>query len=78
MKLPPRTIVNERVVLGRLDPTTIVGFQWTGAEPEGLNDTRLAQVLGAFWEENELVTYSLSTMQHRFDHFDDGFMEDPD
>ncbi len=30
------------------------------------------------WEEDELVTYSLDSLQHHFDHFDDGYMEDPD
>lgn len=72
------SVDGDRVVLGRLDATTMVGFQWTGAEPVGLNDTRLAEVLGALWEGDELVTYSLSALHHHFDHFADGFMEDAD
>lgn len=67
-----------RVVLGRKDETTMVGFQWTGAEPEGLNEPEQAAALGAVWEGDELVTYDLQQLLHHFTHEADGFMEDPD
>lgn len=67
-----------RVVLGRRDPTTMVGFQWTGAEPEGLSEPEHAEMLGAVWEGDELVTYNLGHLLHRFGHDIDGFMEDVD
>ncbi|MBA3291581.1 MAG: hypothetical protein H0U17_08850 [Actinobacteria bacterium] len=68
----------EKVVLGRRDDTTFVGFQWTGAEPEGLFAPDQAVALGATWEGDELVTYNLGHLEHRFAHEADGFMEDPD
>ncbi|MDQ3659867.1 MAG: hypothetical protein M3454_02160 [Actinomycetota bacterium] len=68
----------ERVVLGRRDDSTMVGFQWTGAEPEGLNEPSEAENLGALWEGDELVTYSLGHLAHRFGHDSDGYMEDVD
>lgn len=67
-----------RVVLGRRDETTMVGFQWSGREPEGLNEPEHAEALGAIWEGDELVTYNLTHIAHRLAHDDDGFMEDPD
>lgn len=68
----------ERVVLGRKDDMTFVGFQWTGAEPEGLNEPEHAVGLGAIWEGDELVTYNLPHFEHSFAHEADGFMADPD
>ena len=68
----------ERIVLGRRDDTTMVGFQWTGAEPEGLNEPYEAEGLGAVWEGDELVTYNLGHLVHRFGHDIDGYMEDVD
>jgi hypothetical protein len=69
---------SERVVLGRRDETTMVGFQWTGAEPEGLNEPYEAEDLGATWEGDELVTYNLGHLVHRFGHDIDGYTEDVD
>lgn len=68
----------QRVVLGRTDDSTFVGFQWTGAEPEGLNDAEEAVALGAIWEGDELVTYDLQALHHATTHEADGYMEDPD
>lgn len=68
----------QRVVLGRRDDRTFVGFQWTGAEPEGLNEPDHAVALGAAWEGRELVTYNLPELAHAVTHEPDGFMEDPD
>lgn len=69
---------SDRVVLGRKDAATFVGFQWTGAEPEGLNDPDRAVALGAMWEGAELVTYDLGALHHAATHEEDGYMEDPD
>ena len=56
----------------------MVGFQWTGAEPEGLNEPYEAEGLGAVWEGDELVTYNLGHLVHRLGHDIDGYMEDVD
>lgn len=72
------SVGDERVVLGRKDPMTMVGFQWTGAEPDGLSDTKMAEFLGAVWEGDELVTYNVRELRHNFDHFGDEYLYDPD
>jgi len=72
------SVPSERVVLGRRDDTTMVGFQWTGTEPEGLNEPYEAESLGAVWEGDELVTYNLGQLAHRFGHDTGGYMEDVD
>nr|MBA2601726.1 hypothetical protein [Actinomycetota bacterium] len=69
---------SDRIVLGRIDTATFVGFQWTGAEPESLNDPEEAVALGATWEGDELVTYNLRELTHALIHEPDGYMEDPD
>jgi hypothetical protein len=71
-------IRGDRVVLGRNDPLTMVGFQWTGAEPEGLYDTDQAVGLGAVWEGDELVVYNYADFEHAYRHLPDGWMEDSD
>ncbi|MGH7426601.1 MAG: hypothetical protein ACREJP_10615 [Candidatus Methylomirabilales bacterium] len=68
----------ERVVLGRKNPATFARFQWTGAEPVGLDDIELAEDLGAEWEGDELVTYNLGAFRHAFAHAWDGYQYDPD
>lgn len=67
-----------RVVLGRKEPSTFVGFQWSGAEPEGLEDTEVAVALGALWEGDELVSYNIEHLRHRVEHAIDDYMEDVD
>ena len=69
---------NQKVVLGRKDPFSWVGFQWTGEEPEGLNDPKQALALGAEWEGDELVTYNKPSFDHNFSRVRDGWMEDSD
>lgn len=49
----------ERVVLGRRE-NSMIGFRWSGNEPDGLNDVKLAQEFGAIWEGDELVTYDMA------------------
>lgn len=62
------SVLGDRVVLASRDPRTIVGFQWTGAEPVGLNEPDFAEALGAIWEGDEMVTYNLSALVHAFEH----------
>jgi len=68
----------ERVVLARKDPSSMVGLQWTGAEPEGMFDTDDAVLLGAEWEGDELVCYNMDALRHAFLHAPDGYLEDSD
>ncbi|MFN2388222.1 MAG: hypothetical protein ABR575_01245 [Actinomycetota bacterium] len=65
-------------MLARKDDTTMVGFQWTGAEPDGLFEIDHAVALGAEWEGDELVTYNLEHLRHNLAHEVDGFLEDSD
>lgn len=71
-------VENERVVLGRKNPTSWIGFQWTGEEPEGLNEPKQALHLGAEWDGDELVVYNKSAFHHAFSRVRDGWMEDSD
>jgi hypothetical protein len=68
----------ERVVLARKAPDTMVGFQWTGAEPEGLADPDEAVAIGAVWEGEELVCYNLQNFEHAYEHYSDEWLEDSD
>ncbi|MDQ4149297.1 MAG: hypothetical protein M3164_04800 [Actinomycetota bacterium] len=68
----------ERVVLGRKDDWSKVGFQWTGAEPEGLYETDMAVALGAVWEGDELVVYNYPEFAHAYEHFGEAWKEDSD
>lgn len=70
--------LGERTVLGRRTPDAMVRFQWTGAEPEGMDDPELAQQCGAMWEGAELVTYNLQHLRHNYRHWADEFLEDSD
>lgn len=38
-------------------------LQWTGDEPDELNDEDEALAMGAVWEGGELVTYDLPTLR---------------
>jgi hypothetical protein len=69
---------DERVVLGRRTPEGMVRFQWSGAEPEGMDDPRFAEACGAAWEGEELVTYNLPHLRHNYEHWEDQFLEDSD
>jgi hypothetical protein len=68
----------ERILLGHRTPESMVDFQWTGNEPEGLNDVHLCELLGAVWEGDELVTYNYPLMVHNFSHWHEQFLEDAD
>jgi hypothetical protein len=70
--------VSDRVVLGARDSRAMVGFQWTGMEPAGLDDLAMAEALGAFFEGHEMVTYDLTAFCHAFEHFGDEYLTDPD
>jgi len=67
-----------RVLLGHRTPDGMVRFQWTGAEPEGLDDPNFALSLGAVWEGDELVTYNYELLVHNYGHWADQFLEDSD
>jgi hypothetical protein len=69
---------NERVVLARKAPWSMVGHQWTGNEPAGLDDVSHAEALGAVWEGEELVTYSMGKFKFDFEHWDFEYLEDSD
>jgi hypothetical protein len=69
--------MSERVVLAHRT-SGFVPFQWTGAEPEGLNDLDIAVALGARWEGDELVIYDLADFQHGFATFDEEYLPDND
>lgn len=69
---------DERVVLARKDPRTMVRFQWTGQEPAGLDDSEFAEALGAVWEGGQLVTYNLIAFKYAFEHYNEEYLTDPD
>lgn len=57
----------------------MVGFRWSGQEPEQLNDIGLAEEMGAIWEGDELVTYDMPTLVWQMEHYrDDDYMIDED
>jgi len=66
-----------RVVLGQREDT-FAGFRWTGAEPEGLSDPEEAEAMGAIWEDGELVTYDLPSLNRQYEHSGEGWLEDND
>jgi hypothetical protein len=68
----------ERVVLARKEPYSMVGFQWTGQEPAGLNESEFAEAIGAVWEGDQLVTYNLIAFTHAFEHYNEEYLADPD
>lgn len=68
----------ERIVLGRRE-RTMVGFRWSGNEPDTLNDIELAEKSGAVWEGDELVHYDMDSLVWQITHFDeDDYMVDND
>ncbi|MEO6122051.1 MAG: hypothetical protein ABIW46_01525 [Acidimicrobiales bacterium] len=69
--------MEERIVLGRKE-NSMIGFRWSGAEPEDLNDVALAEEFGAIWEKDELVTYDLASVVWQMEHMSDDFMYDDD
>lgn len=56
----------------------MLGFRWSGAEPEDLNDVQLAEELGASWEGDELVTYDMASLVWQMEHMTDDYMQDND
>ena len=67
----------ERVVLARRT-SGFQPFQWTGEEPEALNDEDEALALGAEWEGGELVTYDYSTLALKVGSDMDDYLNDND
>lgn len=66
------------MVLGHRTPYGMVNFQWSGNEPEGLNDVHLCELTGATWEGDELVTYNFDTFRFHVEHAHYEFLEDSD
>lgn len=52
-EMPPS---GKRVVLGKRE-NSMVGFRWSGQEPDGLSEVEWAEELGAKWEGDDLVIY---------------------
>jgi hypothetical protein len=69
--------MSERIILARR-ASGFVPFQWTGAEPEGLDDLDTALALGARWEGEELVTYDMAAFRHDFASYDQDYLPDND
>ncbi len=67
----------ERVVLGRKENSTI-GFRWSGAEPEGLDDVGMEVEFGAVREGDELVSYDMDALKFQIDRLDEQYLEDND
>lgn len=69
----------QRIVLGRKGTNSMVRFQWSGDEPEGLNDVGWAEELGAKWEGDELVVYDWPGFAGLLDYYEKGdFLSDND
>jgi hypothetical protein len=67
----------DRVVIGHKEDS-MIGFRWSGNEPEGLNDRKLAEEFGCIWEGDELVCYDMESLRWQIDRMDDNFLEDND
>lgn len=68
----------ERVVLGRRE-RTMVGFRWSGNEPDELNDIEMAEKFGAVWEGDELVHHDMESLRWQVEHFEgDDYLQDND
>ncbi len=67
-----------RVVLGRRSAWGMVELQWTGDEPDALDDPLVAEELGARWENDELVTYNLPALARDFEQHPNQYLEDSD
>lgn len=65
-------------MLAQKAPDSMVGFQWSGREPEGMVTLDQAEYMGAVWEGDELVTYDLPVLLHDWEHKMDGYLEDSD
>lgn len=56
----------------------MVDMQWTGEEPPGLSDARLALLVGATWEADELVSYNLPLLRRTLEQHGNQYLEDSD
>lgn len=41
----------------------MIGWRWTGDEPDELSDIDLAERFGAIWEGDELVHYDMESLE---------------
>lgn len=69
--------MSERVVLARRT-SGFQAFQWTGDEPDALNDEEEAVAYGAQWEGDELVTYDMASLRLSVESGSDDFLNDND
>jgi hypothetical protein len=68
----------ERTVLARKE-NTMIGWRWTGNEPDELNDLELAKQFGAVWEGDELVHYDMEGLCWQLAEYEHGdYMYDND
>ncbi|MGH9279102.1 MAG: hypothetical protein ACRD12_13480 [Acidimicrobiales bacterium] len=69
----------QRVVLGRRDRMSMVGFKWSGKEPSSLDSPDDAQELGAKWEGDELVVYDYPGFLELLEYYEKGeYLSDND
>lgn len=67
-----------RTILARKE-NSMIGWRWTGEEPDELNDLELAEQLGAVWEGGELVHYDMETLRWQLAQYHHGdYMYDND
>lgn len=69
--------MSDRVILARRT-SGFVPYQWTGHEPEGLDDEEVALANGARWEDEELVTYDLAGLELAVASDADDYLNDND
>lgn len=68
----------ERAVLGQREDS-MIGFRWSGKEPQGLNDIGVAEEMGAVWEGDEPVHYNMGSLQRQAEIYqEDDYMQDND
>lgn len=60
-----------RVVLARRE-NSMVGWRWSGDEPDDLNDIELAERFGAIWEGDELVHYDVESLEWQLAQYKEG------
>lgn len=67
-----------RTVLARREKS-MIGWRWTGDEPEELSDIELAEHFGAVWEGDELVHYDMESLEFQIAQYQEGgFLIDND
>lgn len=60
-----------RTVLARRE-RSMIGWRWTGEEPDGLTDIDMAEQFGARWEGDELVHYDMESLEWQLEQYEAG------